>query len=78
MADSIEDAIELFVALAASGRAKEALGLLIDTPAAEHLEPLIVGIKIYLGEEVKVAYEIEEIAKDVAKRIRERAERWKR
>ena len=72
-----EYAIELFVLLAASGKGKEAIDLLADTPASMHLEPLIVGIRLSLGEEVKVAYEIEEMAKDVAQRIKERAEHWK-
>jgi len=65
----IEDAIELFVKLAASGHAKEALGLLVNSPAQKHLEPLVVGLKLYMGEDVKTATEIREVAKDVVKRI---------
>jgi tetratricopeptide (TPR) repeat protein len=68
---SIEDAIELFTSLAACGQAKEALDLLVNSPAAKHLEPLIVGLKLFLGEEVRAAMEILEVAKDVVKRIEE-------
>jgi predicted amino acid racemase len=66
---AIEDAIELFVDLAASGCAKEALGLLVNSPAQKHLEPLVVGLRLYMGEDVKTATEIREVAKDVVKRI---------
>jgi len=70
--NNIEDAIELFVELAASGLAKEALGILEHSDAERHLEPLVVGLKLYVGEDVKTAPEIREIAKDVVKRIEER------
>ena len=70
--NGIENAIELFVALAASGHAKEALGLLIDSPARKHLEPLEVGLRLYIGKDVKTAPEIREVAKDVVKRIEDR------
>ena len=69
---SIEDAIELFVAFAAAGHAKEAIGLLVNSPARKHLEPLEAGLKLFIGEDVKTAPEILEIAKDVAKRIEDR------
>ncbi len=69
---SIEDAIELFVELAASGHAKDALGILVNSPAQKHLEPLVVGLKLYIKEDVKTATEIREVAKDVVKRIEER------
>lgn len=69
---TIEDAIELFVELAAAGKAKEALDLLENAEAIKHLEPLAVGLRMYLGEEVKTAPEIKEVAKDVVKRIEAR------
>ena len=72
---TIDDAIELFVELALSGNAKEALGILEPSPAARHLEPLIAGLKLYLGEDVKTAAEILEVAKDVVTRIEERKQR---
>jgi tetratricopeptide (TPR) repeat protein len=65
----IEYAIELIVVLAASGQAKNALEMLVNSQAEKHLEPLVVGLKLYLGEDVKTAPEIKEVAKDVAKRI---------
>ncbi|MEW6518106.1 MAG: tetratricopeptide repeat protein [Thermodesulfobacteriota bacterium] len=68
---TIDDAIELFVGLAACGQAKEALDLLENSPAAKHLEPLIVGLKLFMGEEVQTAVEILEVAKDVVKKIEE-------
>lgn len=71
LARSIEDAIQLFMELAAAGQAVEALELLTNTPAETPLEPLVVGLKLYLGMEVKTAPEIREVAKDVVKRIDE-------
>jgi tetratricopeptide (TPR) repeat protein len=72
---SIEDAIELFVGLASSGYANEALELLMNSPSAKHVEPLVVGLKLYIGEDVKTAVEILEVAKDVVKRIEDRKKR---
>ena len=73
--NSIEDAIELFVELAASGHVKEALGLLVNSPAKKHLEPLEVGLKLFMGEDVKTATEIREVAKDIVKRIEDRLQK---
>lgn len=72
---TIEDAIELFVSLAASGQAQKALDLLLNSEAQKHLEPLVVGLKLYVGEEVKTAIEIREVAIDVVKRIKERSKK---
>lgn len=69
---TISDAIDLFIDLASSGQAREALRILRDSPSAHLLEPLIAGIRIFLHEEVKVATEIFEVGKDVAKRIEDR------
>ncbi|NJD92250.1 MAG: tetratricopeptide repeat protein [Geobacter sp.] len=71
---TIDDAIQLFVELAAAGQAKEGLELLENAEAARHLEPLVIGLKMYLGEEVKTAPEIKEVAKDLVKMIEERKE----
>jgi len=68
---TVEDAIRLFIELGAAGYAKEALGILTDSPSAKYLEPLVVGLKLYLGEKIKVAVEIMEVANDVVKRIEE-------
>lgn len=73
----IEGTIALFIDLAASGYAKEALGILVNSPAEKHLEPLVVGLKLYIGEDVKTAVEILEVAKDVVKRIEERKQKRK-
>lgn len=72
---TIEDAIELFVQLAAGGYAKEALEILVNSPAEKHLEPLVVGLKLYSGEEVKTAVEIQEVANDLVKRIEQRKQK---
>ncbi|WP_076792979.1 tetratricopeptide repeat protein [Chlorobium sp. KB01] len=69
---SISVAITIFVALAASGFAKEALEILVDSPAEQHLEPLVVALRLYTGQEVKSSVEIQEVAKDVVKKIEER------
>ena len=71
---SADDAIELGVALAAADLAKEALTLIQRSPSAKFLEPLIVGLRVALGEDVKAAAEILEVGKDVAERIQQRIE----
>jgi tetratricopeptide (TPR) repeat protein len=73
--NTIEDAIELFVELATSGYAKEALDILVNSPVQQHLEPLVVGLKYFIGEDVKTAAEIQEVANDIVKRIEERLKR---
>jgi tetratricopeptide (TPR) repeat protein len=64
--------IELFVKLAARGFARESIKILQDSPSAKVLEPLVVGLRLFIGEDVQVATEIVEIGKDVAERIRKR------
>jgi len=68
---TVNEGIDLFVGLAARGVAKEALKILEESASCEVLEPLIVGLRMYLGEDVQVATEIMEIGKDVVKRIEE-------
>ena len=70
--DSIGQAIEIFVELAAYGYAEEALQILDGSPAAIHLEPLVAGLRLYCYQEVNTAVEILEVAKDVVKRIEAR------
>ena len=68
----IEDAIELGVQLGLAGFAREAVAMIEESASAKCLEPLIVGLRLYLGEDVRAAAEITEVGKDVAKRIMER------
>ncbi|MGA2031741.1 MAG: AAA family ATPase [Thermoguttaceae bacterium] len=72
--ETLEDATRLFVELAARGEARGALQVLLDSPSRDQLEPLAVGIRIFLGEDVNVAVEIKEIGSDVARRIEQRRE----
>lgn len=67
--EQMDDTIELFAGLTAANCGKQALDLLVNSPIAVNVEPLIFGIKLYLGEEVQVATEILEVAKDVKVRI---------
>ncbi len=71
---TVDDAVNLFIELAARGVASQALKLLSESPSAKELEPLIVGMRLFLGENIKVAEEIKEIGLDVAKRICQRAD----
>ena len=68
----INDGIDMFVGIAAGGFGREALEVLQASPSEEILEPLIVGLQMYIGDEVKAAVEIMEVGKDVAKRIEKR------
>jgi Flp pilus assembly protein TadD len=70
-----EDATALLIQAAAAGHAGEALEALSASKGAEALEPLLVGLQMYLGGAPKIAKEIREIGQDVADRIRTLAER---
>jgi len=63
---------KFFIESAAAGYPKEALQVLQGTPWASHMEPLITGLQICLGEEPTIAKEILEVGRDVAKRIEDR------
>ena len=53
----------------------EGLKVLRESGCADLLEPLVVGVALYVGEDVKVAAEIMEVGKDVAERIKERCKK---
>lgn len=66
-----QKATDFPIQAAAAGHAREALELLTHSKGAEVLEPLVVRLRIYLGETPQVAKEIVEIGQDVAERMRE-------
>jgi len=68
----VNGVVKLFVELAARGYSQDALDVLRESPSAEILEPLVVGLRMYVGEDVKAAAEIMEVGKDVVKRIEQR------
>ncbi len=68
----LDDAVQLFVELAAAGHAQDALRILQASSSVKNLEPLVVGLRLFLDEDVKVAIEIREIAKDIVKKIKKR------
>ncbi len=70
-----DDTIDLFVGLAAAGREREALDVLRNSPSAEVLEPLVVGLRLLVGEDVKTAPEVLEVAKDVVERVKARRDK---
>jgi tetratricopeptide (TPR) repeat protein len=72
---TVEDAIDLFIELAASGVGQEALKILQESPSAKILEPLVVGLQLFVDEDVKAAAEIMEVARDVVKRIEQRRDK---
>ena len=65
-----ESITDFLIQAAAAGYAREGLDLLQNSKGAAAVEPLLVGLRIYLGETPQVAKEILEIGKDVAERIR--------
>lgn len=67
--ETMKQATELFIVVAAQEHAEQTLQILVDSPAEQHLEPLIAGLRLYCGQEVRTAPEILEVAKDVVKRI---------
>jgi len=70
--EGMDGSIEMLLELAADGYEKEMLEIVRHSASVEVLEPLVVGLRSYVGEDVKAAAEIMEVAKDVVKRIEER------
>lgn len=68
----IGDVTNFFINAAASDYAEESHRVLEQHLNKPLLEPLITGLKIFLGEKVRTAQEIMEVGEDVAKRIHER------
>jgi len=66
---SMKDAIKLIMELAARGHGHDVLETLQASPSSELMEPILVGLRLDLGEEPLVAKEIMEVGKDVRKRI---------
>ena len=71
----VNDAIDMFVGLAAGGYGHETLKILRESPSAKILEPLVVRLQLFVSEDVKAAAEIMEVARDVVKRIEERRDK---
>ena len=72
VARAIDRAIEILVELAARGEGSTVLEILSESPSQQYLEPLVAGIRVFLGEKVRVAVEIQETGFDVARRIAQR------
>jgi tetratricopeptide (TPR) repeat protein len=72
----IKDIITFVINLASNSLAEQSLRLIEKSNAKKFFEPLIVALRMYLRpeENVKVAEEIKEVAKDVLKRIQEAKE----
>ena len=64
---AVEDMVNIFAELAAAGYASDASRILAGSESAIVLEPIGIALKMYIGEKVTVAPEIEQIAGDVLK-----------
>jgi tetratricopeptide (TPR) repeat protein len=64
--------IDLLLQIAATGHAAKVLKIVSESEVAPDLEPLVVGLQLFLGEQPLVAQEILEIGQDVAQRIQEK------
>jgi tetratricopeptide (TPR) repeat protein len=73
LSHSPDDVIDFFVYAASSGKAEEALQAIKGTKAESAMEPLVVALKIATGKPFRAPQEVVEVAKDVLKRIEERA-----
>ncbi len=67
---SIQRIIAAITKIAAAGYAKEALAVLLESEGRDALEPLEVGLRIFLEEEPLAPQEVYEVGKDVANDIR--------
>ena len=70
--DAVGTASDFLIEAASASHAKEALRTVTNSAGASALEPLIVGLRLFLGEKPRVAKEILEVGQDVAERIRAR------
>jgi AAA ATPase domain len=62
--------MNLIIETAAAGYASQILSKLVENPVNNKIEPLVIGLRLFLGESQQiVAQEIFEIGKDVAERI---------
>jgi tetratricopeptide (TPR) repeat protein len=68
---AIKPATDFIILASASGFAKEALSMVIASKGSKALEPLAVGLRIFLGDSEFTAQEIFEVGQDVARRIRD-------
>ena len=68
----LKEITDYFITVAAAGNADKAIRILEQHTDIPALEPIIVGLKIFIGEEFLTAQEISEIGQDVAMRIKER------
>jgi tetratricopeptide (TPR) repeat protein len=68
---AIKPATDFIILAAASGFAREALSMVIASKGSKALEPLAVGLRIFLGDSEFTAQEIFEVGQDVASRIRD-------
>lgn len=69
--EAIKPATEFIVSAASEGHAQAALDIVVDSKGVQALEPLVVGLKLFLGDVEYKAKEIVEIGQDVEQRIRE-------
>ncbi|MEO1133033.1 MAG: helix-turn-helix domain-containing protein [Cyanobacteria bacterium J06639_1] len=65
----LRDTIEFFVAAAAVGLAESTLAAISKSEMLQKLQPLILGLRIYLGEEPLMTCEMTPLAEDIAKSI---------
>ncbi len=72
---SVDITTESVVELAAYGYGREVLDIVRESPSSKILEPLVVGLQLFVVEDVKAAAEIMEVARDVVKRIEERRDK---
>jgi len=73
LSQSPDDIIDFFIYAASSGKAEEALRAIKGTKAESAMEPLVVALKIAAGKTFRAPQEVVEVAKDIVKRIEERA-----
>lgn len=68
---ALKHVTDFFISAAANGYAREATAILDLQGEAAVLEPLRVGVRLFLGEQPSVAQEVLDVGEDVAKQIRE-------
>ncbi|MGA8431475.1 MAG: hypothetical protein WB729_16750 [Candidatus Sulfotelmatobacter sp.] len=68
---ALERVTQFFISASANGHGIESLAVLEGRERIASLEPLVIGIRLYLGEHPVVAQEILDVGADVAKKIQD-------
>ncbi|MEZ4297554.1 MAG: ATP-binding protein [Polyangiaceae bacterium] len=75
--DTLSSWRQIFIDAAATGHARDALDLLLPSPLAQWLEPVVIALHSHIGVPVRAPLEVSQVASDVLDAVRKRADALK-